>query len=99
MIEFNEGSTLISQVSATDLADAISAFNATDEAKENGLSFTSYGRPDLLPEDFPVEIENTINVWCQTYIDDDEHLVLANIIKTESCCLTKSEFVPADRMK
>ncbi len=83
VVEYGDGNTLVSQVMADNVMIAVSAFNESKEAKQEGLSLPDKLSGNYIDEtDMPVKITGTKNVWCTTGVGSDQKYVLANIVKT-----------------
>jgi hypothetical protein len=79
IVDYDNGSTLVSQVEAGSLDQAVSSFNQSGDASANGLLIPNHNHDESCA---PVEIEGTTNVWCITYTDKKDELVLVNAVKT-----------------
>lgn len=85
VVEVERGSTLVRQVRASSLEHALDEFNACTKKEAIELKIPSASEAKYNNEteyyDPPEKIENTVNVWCTSFLQKDA-LVLINIILT-----------------
>jgi hypothetical protein len=71
------GSTDIHQIEAVDINDAISTWKNQVKGRNPKTKMEV-----SLDEDFPTPISGLINVWCFSFIDDEDIFILLHIVDT-----------------